>query len=279
MIMIEADFDNKVISAGKFKCDELLFFKKWDSPNYDIILGEIVPWFPGNLGMKKKAQLLTEKLGISPSRWVKIWNGKMYSMWIEPHEKVIKSFCRGYKGKYNFEWTKSVHTNAHLVEQALEDGNENLIPFILVYGMPPQTLEKMFGEELWSNICANSKTRNRLICLKAKQYNIFDIRRPLLIQKDIRFLNEFPSTVLKYSFARYDEACLWASKNVSRLSDKDKIVSLAYLCAGTEMASHSLNKQIDYNWSERTMKEAYIEMKEKIKNKARIPYHKVGAHS
>ena len=53
------------------------------------------------------------------------------------------------------------------VEQAIKDGNNNIIPYMLRFGMTPKSLKSMFGKGVWKRLCSKGLSENKRLLLSA----------------------------------------------------------------------------------------------------------------
>ncbi len=119
----------------------------------------------------------------------------------------------------------------------------------------------MFGQGLWRKLCANSRTRNYLICVKMRDGH--EWRSHCIPYSSVKLLKAFPSTALKYGIP-CDETTLWASKNIKRLKDKDQILLLSHLYGDTQNMARQAGERINFKWSERRMREEHDRLAREI---------------
>ena len=85
-----------------------------------------------------------------------------YALWVGEDAKLIHKFC--HKGKklsgglvYRF------HAYRKLILQAVANNEQHLVPTLLFFGKPINTIKDLVGSYAWKLICKNSLSRNSLI--------------------------------------------------------------------------------------------------------------------
>lgn len=79
--------------------------------------------------------------------------------------KVVNNYCRVWYKKKDIipNLIKDVTKNLEVINQVIEDGNTNILPFVVFSGKDTQTLKKEFGKGLWKKVCKNSEHRNKML--------------------------------------------------------------------------------------------------------------------
>jgi hypothetical protein len=132
----------------------------------------------------------TTRFGITPSVALMLWNAKMLSLWVNPVCKY-KNYTYSYSGKIDPNLLRLVTLNFDMMESYLNDGLEHLMPFAMYSGLSPQALKTLFGKSLWKALCANSKTRNLLLCKVAYGSHT------QILKERFEVLRKFPSKYLR----------------------------------------------------------------------------------
>lgn len=122
---------------------------------------------------KQRMQYYTKYLGISPKRFISIYNANMCKAFIpESLSDFTKRTCRMRLGHYDKIAIENINKNKKLIEQCLEDGMENITPFFMFIRTAYKDnedsvtlLRKKVGKGLWKQFLKNSFTRNKNICI------------------------------------------------------------------------------------------------------------------
>ena len=198
MIEIKVCVDDQgltYLQAGAFKSYNPQY--KWDQLAREVLghtLSDEHKLFM-KLGMnhvKARNKVWGEQLGISPTAFKTLWNGKWYTANVKPHERLAKKFCRGSNGTYRMSHLR--HLGSEHVQMAVKDGNEHLIPFILESdGKSLKELKEFVGKGNWKRICANTVSRNKLLArVMGTSFTLQPDRKELAT----RFV-KLPSSILK----------------------------------------------------------------------------------
>lgn len=113
-------------------------------------------------GDKEFNKAWSDYLGMPVSLWRRKFNGMMYDLWVKPVEHYSYLF-RGMGGRVNMNMLCAVSACVGKLNQAVDDGNKNITPFIALLGLDASGLKKHFGKSLWKKLCKNSMTRNLYI--------------------------------------------------------------------------------------------------------------------
>lgn len=115
--------------------------------------------FPENCYNKQRNEFYALHLG---SKFNDRFRRVNYKVWVSPYECEIKRFC--YIGRsladnlvYQF------HGAAGIINEALNDKLDHLVPVILATNKTPSDLKKLLGKSIWKRICKNSLSRNKLL--------------------------------------------------------------------------------------------------------------------
>jgi hypothetical protein len=96
-------------------------------------------------------------------QFIKLVQGKLFEAFIKPiPEKIKMRLCFGPSG-LSPRRVKAVHQVLPLLSQALEDKQDNILPYILQYKKSPEELKAYFGKGLWKRVCALSFSRNKAL--------------------------------------------------------------------------------------------------------------------
>ncbi len=96
--------------------------------------------------------------------FVKLVQGKLFQAFVKPiPEKIKLKLCFGPGGALSTRRIKAVHKALPLLVQAVEDKQDNILPYILHFNKPPEELKKLFGKGLWKQVCGISFSRNKAI--------------------------------------------------------------------------------------------------------------------
>lgn len=258
----EVDEENKVIYfAGKswdtFRTYKKCFYVCADLLDYNDIepISSKVP----------RSKVFTNKYGITPSNFKRVFNAIMRRLWVEPVEDVAMMMCFTKGMQIDSIRLMQIWAVKEIIDQCREDGLMHIVPLVVLLKQDPKGLKKLFGKRYWKILANNSKTRNLLIA-KAVIYHTFkeDI---INIIKCICDLNT-PSTALKaMPHIVRGEAYLYAYKylktEVGRVSiPKDKIVRLNHIkniINDTQDMCGQLGRDFNPSWSLRKLKEKHDE--------------------
>lgn len=156
-----------------------------------------------------------EKYDITPKAFMKVHNGIMSRLWLDPVRKYSKYLAfQGVSKKPIKHLLKRVHETLPLLQQADEDGVRNIIPILFSLGASPKEAKGILGKSLWKKLCKNSFTKNNHI------RKLLPCQRGLVIPTDYETLNKFPSTLLARGRnlrldmgLGFDETALWVIEN------------------------------------------------------------------
>ena len=268
ILKIESDPTHRIIRVNNKEYEKPFFLRHYtEIPDiFDIKVGGHTFINKKNgkkQGNKEYNHSLSEALGMPPSLWKRRFNYEMIALWVEPVKQFSYLF-RGFRGRINYHDLLETWDRKEYLMQAIEDGQENLIPLIFAFNATPSELKAMFGKGEWKRLCKNSRTRNMLIVKCAPFYRLNEADRV----RNVKYANKIPSTVLGY---RNDvgDSLLWAVKNKERALNIDwETGILVSLYADTKRMAQRTRQEFNPNWSRRTMKEKHEEFTNKI-NEAR----------
>jgi len=189
-----------------------------------------------------------------------VWNGEVYNTFIEPYKKVVAA-CHTYPYIKNIRSEYFGKRNLALMDQALKDNQENIIPILLILGDDAKACKESLGKGLWKKVCRNSLTRNGLIYQHCNNRSI-----------ELEDTLKIPSTLLKEHSRSNSgwgrESVLWSVetlKSSKRLKDSKTLLHrLQDLAADTRKMSGQLSLPFNFKWSENKMKEKHEEYTLKI---------------
>lgn len=151
---------------------------------------------------KDRFKLYSKFLGISPLRFMKMYQACMYKAFIpEDLKDVANRYCRvsGKSRRFNTEYVQALYERQDIIRQCLKDSQENIIPYIISNkdSTTPSDFRKVIGKGNWKTILKFSKTRNFLITEFMRKGHVDTLNEVLCI----------PSSVLKQPNNRvhYDE--------------------------------------------------------------------------
>lgn len=108
--------------------------------------------------------------------------------------------------KSNTQWIVRYLRHKDIADQAIADGLNHLLPFILYTGAPPQELRKMYGKNLWQRLCQNAVSRNKLLINITMSIvnGLFPGYREEVSSRDfLMHLNKMPTTALRRLYGNY----------------------------------------------------------------------------
>lgn len=203
--------------------------------------------------------------GVRPTRVVKIFNAAVFKNTIIPYKEYSSLFYQS-RGINPGQFAKVVK-NAELLEQAIKDGQKNILPLILDQELPPQKLKTLFGKGTWKKLTRNSFHRNKI----------------LVNYSNIRDVMNYDSTALEIAKNRWDiEPCAyhWLRNVVgipysSHKEGNAKLNTTIY--ADTKHMATRLQCPFNEKWSLRKMEEKHTEyssLQQRITEQRRIEYDK-----
>lgn len=167
IVKIEVDHSGEIprMKAGNYTSKGFFFIgkkaygnkdesKAWHHPLNEVIGFEGL-CLPKTKEVNKE---LSDKLGLPPALWIKVWNNLAYETYIAPYEKYISAMYWPYvKNVSQVDW---FWKHKHLVDQAIADNQENLIPLFVEFGEDAQTIRNRVGKGVWKTLCKNSFHKN-----------------------------------------------------------------------------------------------------------------------
>lgn len=201
-----------------------------------------------NVLTEQSAKGLTRVMGITPTKWIKVYNYHVGKAWVQPI-KEYEWLLRGYRGRFVYHRIKDVWENKNLLDQVRNDGLEHLLPIVLLEGASPAELRKKYGKGAWKKICANSKSRNRLIYQRCSNYRVDDA---------VHIWNKIPTTVLRVNHFIPSSGLFWAIENrQTPLKDRWSIRRLSHIYADTQSMADRLGEPFNPKWGLRRMQEQH----------------------
>ena len=149
---------------------------------------------------KLRNKVIYDQFGVSQPKFLKLVNGKIFEAFVKPIPKEIKDKLCFNAGGLSQVKINRVRRNLELLIQAVKDGQNNILPIIMLYGKNPAELREKLGKGLWKRICANSFSRNAQIVeyLTTMREDLFNISES---NKTLESIMTIPTTLLKNSFA------------------------------------------------------------------------------
>lgn len=203
-----------------------------------------------------------------------------YALFIKPYEKIIYKYCVKYYSptcvKFCPDMIKSCHQNIETIKQAMEDGLQNIVSFIIIFGKNPQQLKKFLGKGLWKKLCSNSTYKNILIShaiswisnsnfpLVKRDFggnsenpdNLKQVLNILLNLKtcNIRLISR--SNIMQYVFDNTYitilEYCYWANCNFKNLTHR-KLINESNIFIDTYNMAAKINRRFNLKWTSEKM--------------------------
>jgi len=186
-VEIVADHENKRVTVGNVVFDRPYFFlhgkvnrpssaPRWLRPLHQDIIRKLDGCFyatPGPPYENKKTPpakspehncylVFTMILGVRPAKFVRIFNAKMFDVFLREHKYWAKKFCYSNRG-LNTRRAEKLLASVDLLNQCKEDGIENVTPFVFHANQSPQELKQRLGKSAWKKICKNSFHRNKIL--------------------------------------------------------------------------------------------------------------------
>lgn len=146
-----------------------------------------------------KAKFYFPLLGTQFNRRWYAWNAKYFVYHPLPCETW--SFLRTSRSSFS-PWRVVAALNVkEILWEAEEDSLQHLMPLIILFQCRPAELKNLFGKGSWKKLAANTKSRNKLICLFASKNGRQD--KSGLVEK-IRFLAAVESSVIQHFIKNWD---------------------------------------------------------------------------
>lgn len=97
-------------------------------------------------------------------KFVKLVQGKMFEAFVKPiPENLRLKLCFGPGGHLSPRRIKAVTKSLPILMQAVEDKQDNILPYLLHFGKSPSELKATLGKGLWKRMCATTFSRNKAI--------------------------------------------------------------------------------------------------------------------
>lgn len=270
----EVDKENKVVRFGDKEFKELRLLSRmadvYSCFGQSRVYALNSPLHPSHV----EAKAFTDKYGITPSNFRKVFNAKMFSLWVDPVAQYVNRFGYQIGGKVCPWKVRRIHKNLDKIQQAEKDGNEHLIPWIMHLDMCPKGLKEYFGKGLWKKISSQSMTRNKLL---AERYNV-KIKSKFTLESSITL----PSFVLKADtgYISWDAIGAWAvvqsqlkGGDVKKRGSNTGIacVRLDDCCRDTQQMANSLGQPFSLKWNKEKMREKHDQYAEMINQRKYSP--------
>lgn len=253
------DAEKTIKTYRKFNINTLINFIRYrfKSSSYDI---------------KGRMQELTEHLGCTPSKFVKLLNGYMYAAFIKPldSDPVLKD-CRlkfgfGMKGKINAGHINKLHANKEILQQCYKDGIINVTPYVFAFSMTPKQLKEVFGKGKWKKLCKNSFSRNKLLIMASRSCSITSSK---VSKYDY---NSIPSTILKAIpdiLSTDPDYGGYATKHFKgKYSNREELRKYFSLFRDTKRMTIQLGQKFYYNWSPTELETKHEEFTEALNERS-----------
>lgn len=280
IVRIEVDTNKMEVRAGDYICDTYKKHKWWH-------LAAFVGGAPFRCSTKDKAKYYNDRLGMPPALYCKLFNNKMYDLWVKPYQSFVSKFCMDSRGPIPCK-LKEFHTNKEKYLQMVEDNQENLIPIMLeaksflrdTPNPSVQDLKKAIGKGQWKSLCSNTVSRNKLI---AKH-----LGKPVSGHVEvIKLCRDLPSSFIKYGevdntsdfVVRHMKGRLSKPSAYDRPTLEDTEISYGYLrhlSTDTRQMSQQLGEKYSNNWSLSRMQQQHDKytnlINERKYSKDKIPW-------
>lgn len=201
-----------------------------------------------------------EKWGITPTKFIKKFRGVWWACNVEPVREWVGRYSIGANKKINLANLDKIWNMKSEIEQAHNDGLDNLIPFIIYNQLPIQDAKKAFGKSVWKQLCKNSTTRNKYIAMMLSN----NFRKG-----DVQYVVQLPSTVLKRGrmlvsnpLVAYVACKHFKCKDV--IKPKQDVVRFGHTVTDTIRMAKRLGREVNLDWSVRKWKEKHEEFTRKI---------------
>lgn len=111
---------------------------------------------------RERNQAICAEIG-SATQIFKIAHGiSCKHMYSDIPQQVFRRLCFNMHG-ISWERVQKVRSCLTIINQALLDGQDNLLPILVHEQKSPEQIKHLYGKGLWKRICKNSFTRNKLI--------------------------------------------------------------------------------------------------------------------
>jgi len=221
--------------------------------------------------IKNLYKTFTNTYGITPSNFKRVYNAKMLSMWVDPVKEHVQRFAYNSRRKVNDYIVHDIWKHKDLIDQAVLDGQHNLIPFIIHTGKNPEQLKQMYGKSVWKQICKNSMTRNKLIIGSNRFWKSTEHRDDSLV------ILSLPSYILKRggnSVLSWDNSAQWLIDN-RLINHKTNNMSHASRWQNTyrdtKRMSTQVGKPFSHSWTPDKLKAKHKEFTKLINLKKYSP--------
>lgn len=201
---------------------------------------------------------------ITPKQLVNYVNKAVYKATVASLPKEVQTLC--FNGKIlKTNLVLNICQQYDLVIETLEDGNRNILPFVVTEKASAQELKKKYGKGLWKKICNQKFTRNRYIASMK------------LSKESLEKIMEIPSGIIMKNNSQSDvhlNIYNWIHKNCGVLiKDSNykntKVQKDFRLVEDTYRMAQELEKTFSFQWSLLKMKNKHEEYTKEVQNKER----------
>ena len=212
---------------------------------------------------KSHAQSFTDKYGITPSNFLKIFNSIMRKVYIEPVEKFVLRYGFGKSGP-NSNKVRLINKHRDLIEQCEADGIRNIIPIVMYTGMPPKLLKEFFGKSTWKYLAGNSETRNKVHMEKiVSDAATGHILNEITATKDLPLW--FLMIYKRQGIPSYDVANTFKKISCTKKGFVPRdFTRIVQIYTDTRRMANDLGERFNENWSLRKLQEKHKEFTYKI---------------
>lgn len=207
------------------------------------------------------------KIGETPSKaeWKKEYNKRVFNelgmspkalhtwakkLWFKHNVGDVKQYYRLFRKRYiNTPALIGVKKNKALLDQAVADGQHNLLPILHATGKTPSELREKYGKGLWKGICSNSFSRNMLI---AKS-----LAHPNISLEYVKEIQDAPSALLHHTGLHCTVFPFLTHSLRGKWGDAKEMRKWSHIAADTYAMARKLSEPFNQKWSARRMKEEH----------------------
>lgn len=242
---VELDYSTFNIKFGKAKISAFNRFKGV-KPNY-FLLNKIL--YGNNMvctNPKTLYQEFTKEIGITPKAAIKMINNLGWKVIAgEFTSSQIFKYCypRGVKRQLSQTLLYNLHSMKDTVNQALSDGQENLIPILLKVRMTPKEIKDAVGNTTWRKLTKISYTKAQYLSTFLSEGKVHSIENYIDLSTSYmanakRLSTNIPHKVINR--IALEERCL---------TKADNVYDIARLVCDTNMMAEELGYTVNPNWS------------------------------
>lgn len=146
---------------------------------------------------RSKYELFFKKYEITPNNFKRIFNSIMREIWVV--EPYYSKFCFLYK-KPKPRLVEKLHKILPILQKTKR---KNILPIVFWSGFCENSIESIFGQKLWTEICCNSEHKNTLLSRRVFSKSLVPINSIaekeyyLSIKEEYKKWNKIKPTVLK----------------------------------------------------------------------------------